>query len=324
MSLTWPWRWFRRRKGNRESSSIAAIAAPDLRAPQPAEAAERGAELLESNQVETEELGELAKLPPFRPVALSLLRLFDRPNVEVQEISNLVEADPATASELLAVVNSPLFAMQQTVTHASHAIALLGAERTKSLAAALAMRSLTAGGPRTPIVRRFWVHSIATATIAKHLAPVFRVQEEKSHITALLHDLGRTGLLAAYPDRYAQLACAAYENTAEILTAEFGEFGMTHCQAGALLSRAWKLPEAFQKVAAHHHNAKSATPLIALIQLSCRLADDFMYQAIHRCDTAKPEETVEKYAAAPLRAGLIEKLTAIPTSIDTAIRLLDF
>jgi len=103
--------------------------------------ATRGAEILESNEVETEELGELAKLPPFRPVVIRLLRLFDRDDVKIDEVSALVESDPAMASELLAVVNSPLFAVQQTVSNPSHAITLLGVERTQSLAATLAMRS---------------------------------------------------------------------------------------------------------------------------------------------------------------------------------------
>ena len=143
------------------------VSDPDIAEERPGAAAERGAELLENNRVETEELGELAKLQPFRPVVISLLRLFDRPEVNVQEICALVEADPAMASEMLAVVNSPLFAVQQTVSQPYHAIMLLGSDRTKSLAATLAMRSLSQGGPRTPIVRRFWIHSLATATIAK-------------------------------------------------------------------------------------------------------------------------------------------------------------
>jgi HD-like signal output (HDOD) protein len=105
----------------------------------------RGAELLERNQVETSELRELAKLPPFRPVVISLLRLFDRSDVDIQQVCSLVEADPSLASEILAVVNSPLFAVPQRVFQPSHAIVLLGAERTKSLAATLAMRSLLAG-----------------------------------------------------------------------------------------------------------------------------------------------------------------------------------
>ena len=59
--------------------------------------------------METVELGPLAKLPPFAPVVISLLRLFDRDDVNIESVASLVESDPAIASELLGVANSPLF-----------------------------------------------------------------------------------------------------------------------------------------------------------------------------------------------------------------------
>jgi HD-like signal output (HDOD) protein len=319
-----PWHWFRKRSEIPERPRIFETAAGIPKERRPAEEAARGADLLDSNRVDTAELGELAKLPPFRPVAITLLRLFDRPEVGVAEVCAIVESDPTMASEMLAVVNSPLFAFRQTVSRPSHAIVLLGAERTKSLAATLAMRSLTAGGPRTPIVRRFWVHSIATATLARHFATAFQMDPELSHVSALMHDLGRNGLLAAYPERYSQLAIGAYENAAEIMSAEQVEFGMTHCYAGALLGKAWHLPSALQTVAGHHHELSSDKPLISLVQLCCRLADDLMYQAIYRSDIQKPEETIAQRVPVPLRFSLIDQLETVAAAIDTAIKALDF
>jgi HD-like signal output (HDOD) protein len=324
MRLRLPWR--RSRKSLPEEDQAWGAAAGTLAAEDDrlGEEAARGTELLRSHRVETEELGELAKLPPFRPVVIRLLRLFDPPDVKIPEVCALVESDPSLASEMLAVANSPLFAVQQTVSRTFHAVTLLGVDRTKSLAATLAMRSLMQGGPRTPIVRRFWTHSIATATIARHFAPMFQVEPELSHVAALLHDLGRNGLLAAYPERYATLACTAHENTAEILAAEQAEFGMTHCHAGTLLAKAWSLPTGFQEVTGHHHDTHSDEPLITLVHLCCRLADDFMYQAIHRHDVRKPEATIEQTAPRSLRAGLIGELEAASAAIDRAIQALDF
>jgi putative nucleotidyltransferase with HDIG domain len=283
-----------------------------------------GAEILESSNVETAELGALAKLTPFRPVVISLVRLFDRDDVKIDEIVALVESDPSTASELLAVVNSPLFAFQKNVSSPAHAIALLGVERTRSLAATLAMRSLMQDGPRTPVVRRFWMHSIATATIARHFAGVFGAKPELCYLAALMHDLGRSGLLAAYTEPYTRLALASHDSAEEILAAEQAACGMTHCHAGALLAKAWNLPEPFGEVAAHHHEDSSGHPIVALVQLCCRLADDFMYQAINRCDLRKPEETIARHAPEVLREKLIDELPAVNAAVATAIETLDF
>jgi HD-like signal output (HDOD) protein len=290
---------------------------------EPGQDSARGAEILQSS-VETEELGPLAKLPPFRPVVISLVRLFDRADVKIEEVAALVESDPSMASEFLAVVNSPLFGFRQDVLSPLHAITLLGADRTQSLAATLALRSLAQGGPRTPVVRRFWIHSIATATIARHFAKSFGAEPGLSHVSALMHDLGRNGLLAAYPEQYARLALSAHGNTQEILAAEQSQFGMTHCQAGKLLAKAWLLPEPLQAVAWHHHETSSDRPIVVLVQLCCRLADDFNYQSIHRGDLQKPEETIAEYAPERLRGNLTGQLEAVNTAVVDEIKNLDF
>ena len=322
--LSWLWTRESIPQAKPPSVRLAVVTAPAGEGERRGDEAVRGTEILQTTHVETAELGELAKLPPFRPVVIRLLRLFDRDDVSLEEVSALVEADPSMASEILAIVNSPLFGVQQTVSRPAHAIALLGVERTKSLAATLAMRSLMQGGPRTPIVRRFWIHSIATATLARHLAPAFNLEPEASHVAALMHDLGRSGLLAAHQEPYSRLACAAHENTAEILAAEQAAFGMTHCQAGMLLAKAWNLPAQFPAVAGHHHDAGSGEPLVAVVQLCCRLADDFMYQAIHRGDMAKPAATIAQYAPDRLHSRLTGELDAVGAAIETAIGTLDF
>ena len=179
--LSWLWTRESIPQAKPPSVRLAVVTAPAGEGERRGDEAVRGTEILQTTHVETAELGELAKL-------IRLLRLFDRDDVSLEEVSALVEADPSMASEILAIVNSPLFGVQQTVSRPAHAIALLGVERTKSLAATLAMRSLMQGGPRTPIVRRFWIHSIATATLARHLAPAFNLEPEASHVAALMHD----------------------------------------------------------------------------------------------------------------------------------------
>ena len=305
---------------SRDLSAVVAVRGEERRV----EEIVRGEDILQDNNVETAELGDLAKLPPFRPIAISLLRLFDRDDVKLDEVTALVEADPTMASEILAVVNSPLFGVQQTVSQPAHALTLLGVNRTKSLAATLALRSLMQGAPRTPVVRRFWVHSLATATIAKHFAAAFGFEPEISYVAALMHDLGRSGLLAAYQDPYMRLACAAHENTAEILAQEEAELGMDHCHAGSLLAKAWNLPKPFRDVAGRHHDATSDDPLVRLMGLCCRLADDLGYLAIHRSNIRKPEETIAKCAPEHLGSRLRGELQAVSAAVDAEIKALDF
>ena len=87
--------------------SAEAAAAP----PSPA----AGAQILQSAQVENADLGLLAKLPPFAPVAIHLLRILDRPDVEPRDVASQIAADPALRAQLLAIANSPLFGLRVTV-----------------------------------------------------------------------------------------------------------------------------------------------------------------------------------------------------------------
>lgn len=293
---------------------------PDPRAEESA----RGATLLEEHHVETRQLGDLAKLPPFRPITVSLMRLFDCEDVSSADVSKLVESDATLCAELLAVVNSPLFALQQKVTSPSQAVSLLGLERTKSLTMALGMRCLMQDAPRTPVVRRFWVHSLASATIAQDFAPLLRVDPREAYVGALLHDLGRLGLLAAHRDEYTALALLSHDSTEEILAAERAQFGMTHCVAGALLAEAWSLPGSVRKAVEQHHEHGSKDRVVAAVQLCCRLADELLFPAIIRRDVGKPEETVTAFAPEPLREVLLGRLKDTTTSIISSIEALDF
>ena len=283
-----------------------------------------GVAILETSRVERPELGPLAKLPPFGPVAISLIRLFDRDDVKIAEIGRLVESDPSLASELLAVVNSPLFAFQGKVTSPGHAVTLLGVERTKSLATTLAMRSMVQGAPRTPVVRRFWTHSMATATIAREFAVVYGTDPDLAHVAGLMHELGRMGLLAAYPQEYSRLALTAHNSVEEIFAAEHAAFNMDHCQAGSLLVKAWDLPASFLEAVSYHLAAPGGRDLASLIQFCCHLADDLMFQAVHHRDGLTPQETVERYAPAGLAPQLASRLEPAKLAVIAAIQGLDF
>jgi HD-like signal output (HDOD) protein len=315
--------WWRKKSTNSGSLARAVVSMTEGDGPDPrAEEVARGTALLD--EVEASELGPLAKLPPFRPVILSLLRLFDREQVSNEEIARLVESDTALTAELLAVVNSPLFSVPAPVTSSLQAVSLLGHETTKSLAAALGMRSMVKGAPRTPVIRRFWIHTVAAATIAQDFAPCFRLNPQLAYVGAVLHDVGRLGLLVAYPEEYTLLALSSHASAEAILAAEEAAVGMTHCRAGSLLASSWRLPNPATAIAEHHHNPGTDRDAVALVHLACRLADDFQFQAIQRRDIQKPETTIKRIVPVDLQDQLINRLEEVNTAIVRGIESLDF
>ncbi len=280
--------------------------------------------LLERGQVETPELGRLAKLTPFGPVAIRLLRLFDRDDLELAEVVKVISAEAALTSEILALANSPLFGVTGTMTDLRRAVAFLGIERTRSLAFALSMRSLVQGAPKTPVMRRVWRHGVATAVLAELLAPLYGLPPDLANTSGIMHDVGRVGLLAAFPEQYSALAVRAYESHEAILLDERTQFGLDHCQAGQFLSEAWKFPPEFQQVVARHLELPSGRDVVSLVQTSCRLAANLGFAAINIELPGGTSETIATHVPASIQPRVAKLLKDSDRQILERIESLDF
>jgi putative nucleotidyltransferase with HDIG domain len=274
--------------------------------------------------VENPAQGRLAQLPPFSPVVISLLRLFDRDNVELAEITRLIASDAATSAELLTLVNSPLFAMRVSVDDVAHAVPLVGIARTKELATALAMRAMLRDAPKTGVIRRLWKHCIATAVIAKELAPIYGVAAGVAHTAGMLHDVGRMGLLSAYRDSYAEVVLHAYDNVADILAKELAVCGMDHCEAGLYLAKSWGFPDAFCQVVQHHHGASEERGILSLVQTACAWADDLGFAAVSHADRAEPNTRIAGWMGDSDRAKALQRLPEIERLVFEEVESLDF
>jgi putative nucleotidyltransferase with HDIG domain len=261
----------------------------------------------------------LCKLPPFRPVALKLLRLVTREDVNFSEVSNLLSVDPGFSAEILALANSPLYGGVSRTTSLTRAIVVLGLERTRSLTMTVAMQAFVTNVQVTAELQRCWRHSLGCALVAEELAPMYGITRDHGYTAGLLHDLGRLGLLKAYAKPYAVLLADTYENAAQLLDAERDRFEMDHCQAGLWLTRSWGFPEEFQSIAARHHDGRF-TPdqgIVALAGVSCVLADTLGFSCMNYQQAATIEETM---AALPgktpfdmeaIRARILERVQSV-------------
>ena len=282
-------------------------------------------QLIDKSEIETARLGALAKLPPFGPVAVNLMRLLDRDNVETHDIVRLVASDVALSSQLLAMANSPLFGVQTSIRDLQHAITVIGIDRTKTLATTLAMRSFLSNAPKTPVLRRIWRHGVAAAVVAETLAPSYGISKDLAHVAGILHDVGRVALLAAYPERYAELAVRNHDSNEAILMEEREQFGLDHCQAGQLLSESWCFPKELQEVAARHLEAPAGQDLLSVAQTACRLAVDLEFCAIARRDHySTVGETIGAHVPAAIRAHVVESMKHIDQLILDRLESLDF
>ena len=221
----------------------------------------------------------LEKVPPFPPVAAKLLGILANADVEVREVAQLIGSDATFTARLLRYVNSYELALTSPVSNIQQAVSLAGLDRTRQITLTQAAAVYARGALRTGELRRCWQHSIATAVLADEIAFACGVFTNAAFTAGIMHDIGRLGLLVAYPDRYERIIRDAAAKCLDLLDFEQEEFGVSHTEAGRYLAERWGLPEELLMVAGRHHDPSEGTELdlLRIVHVACRLADALGY-----------------------------------------------
>ena len=120
-----------------------------------------------NNLLETQ---EFATLPP---VAARILKLLENDNVDMRDISKVIEADAPLTLKLLRVANSPLYATRIEVNSIQQAIITLGLNRLTNIVLGVSIFSrflLSSQKQAAEQMEKFWWHSSCTGIVAKSLS----------------------------------------------------------------------------------------------------------------------------------------------------------
>jgi putative nucleotidyltransferase with HDIG domain len=224
----------------------------------------------------------LKRVPPFPPVAIRLLSLLSDPAVDSNEVADLIAGDAAFTARLLQRVNSAEFGFFSDITSVRRAVALLGLDTTRHVTLAHATAVYAQGGLKTEAMRRSWQHTLATAVLAEEIATACGVYAGVAFTAGIMHDIGRLGLLVAYPEEYERVIRNAAERTLDVLDFEQEEFGAHHAEAGRMLAEQWRLPGEMALIAGRHHDPCEGTELslLRVVHIACRLADVLGYDVV--------------------------------------------
>jgi HD-like signal output (HDOD) protein len=213
----------------------------------------------------------LKRVPPFPPVAAKLLNLLAKPEVETNEVAQLISGDATFTAKVLQRVNSVEFGLVSPVTNIRQAVALLGIDLTRQVTLSHATAAYAKGALRTDELRRCWQHTVATAVLADEIANACGEFTSVAFTAGIMHDIGRLGLLVAYPAEYERVIRDAAARCLDLLDFEREEFGMDHAEAGRLLAERWGLPAGLAQIAGRHHDPCEGTALNLLRINSCCL-----------------------------------------------------
>jgi HD-like signal output (HDOD) protein len=237
------------------------------------------------------------RLPPFPQIAIRVLQLANNENVQLHQLSDLVSADPAFASEVLTIANSVLYAPRFPASSILQAIAVLGANNLQGLCFTVGVRAYMGKALSQPSMRGIWRHNLACGLIAEQLAAAGFLDKDIAYTAGVMHDIGRLALAVIRPKEYGLLLGVHSGTPESILKAERELFGWDHCEAGRQLIADWKLPSDFEAVVSDHHAPRrqdGSWGMSDLLNVSCRMADTVGFPAFPGCEAAPFPELLDE------------------------------
>jgi putative nucleotidyltransferase with HDIG domain len=192
---------------------------------------------------------DIPALPVGYERALMLLRY---PDPTVEELSRVIDSDPALTSAVLRAANSVISAPVNRVSTARLAVARLGVQESRRMVIATTLGKAFPGVRGSGIdEREMWRHLIASGVIADMLA-WGEVHHSQAFTAGLLHDIGRLAMASSDPQRYARVV-ELVGCDAAVLEAEEEVFGHSHLEWGEAVAWNWDFPAELTAAITDHH-----------------------------------------------------------------------
>ena len=220
-----------------------------------------GLPVLTESSARAQTLQCLDRLPKLSPSMTQLLVQLSQRNCEVLDLAKILERDPVLSGQVLRLSNSAIFGRLRPVASVRHAVAMVGISAIRKFALAASIANLFS---RTKMaahfsIRRFNVHSVATATLVELLSEEVAFEHaDDAFLAGLLHDIGKLLIAVALSRQYDEILALLSVTGGTLIEAERSVIGIDHAELSGLAVSRWELSEAIQWAACYHHQPSGA------------------------------------------------------------------
>ena len=195
-------------------------------------------------------LGETVELPPLTRTAQRIIKLRANPNATIEDITSVVETDPALAAQVMRWASSPLYAAPGKVRSVEEAIIrVLGFDLVINLALGLALgRHLGQLSDPHQQNTPYWQQAIYTAALIEGLTRLIphgqRPETGLAYLGGLLHNFGYLLLAHIFPPHF-NLICQHLETNPHLWHGHVEQYllGITREQIGSWMMQNWEMQE---------------------------------------------------------------------------------
>ena len=225
-------------------------------------------------------LEETIEIPPLPETAQKIIKLRVDPDATVDDITGVVETDPALAAQVVSWAASPYYAAPGKIRSVEDAIVrVLGFDLVINLALGLALgKTLALPKDQPQHATPYWQQSIYTAAVIEGLTRAMpRAQRPEAGLTylaGLLHNFGYLLLAHVFPPHFS-LICRHLEVNPHLNHSYIEQhlLGITREQIGSWLMRFWDMPDELATALRFQHDpdyegAHAAYPNLVCLAVS--------------------------------------------------------
>lgn len=216
-------------------------------------------------------------IPPCPDLLTRLQTVMQESDPDWDVVCQIASSDVAMAASLVRAANSPVYSRLSSVSSVSQALSVLGLRS----ASALLMQFLTVRAlpVNHPALQNFWQGSSRRAMAMGYIArQLYGTPPDLAHTLGLFCDVGIPVLLQGLRGYAGTLAEAHARRDRSFTETEQANHRSDHTIVGALVARAWRLPEPLKLAIRLHHEAEAVADrqvdaTVRTLMASCVVAD---------------------------------------------------
>ncbi|MDA8429027.1 MAG: HDOD domain-containing protein [Geobacteraceae bacterium] len=211
-------------------------------------------------------------LPTIPVVATQVLQLLDQPDVQIEEVADLMLSDQVMTARVMKMINSPVYKPEHEITSLKRALVFLGLRHIREVALTTSFINAFDENKGAMEIGAFWEHSFGVGMVSKIIAKKVGYPDlEKAYIAGIIHNLGEVFLSNFMRDEFQAVLDSIKDKPVKLVDAEIEQLGTSHCEIGLCMARKWNFPEVYCEVISLHHTPSEAVidpVLCAIVNLS--------------------------------------------------------
>ncbi len=229
------------------------------------------------------------QLPPMPQVILRVHRLISSGDFNMQDVARQIELDPALATKMVGIANSPFYAGMEPAQSVRDSIVRIGMLETRNILMAIMMHSRVFRVPGfEELTQELWEHALAASVTTRSLAAQVGTDPELAFLAGLVHDVGRAVILSCAGDvrRHSR-----GQLQPDPLVLE-GVMEFLHAQLGAIVTDSWHLGEDLATAIVHHHDPAGAPEPVRRFASLLAVGDELAKQLLRSREEGPPDEEI--------------------------------